>query len=116
MINKQKKREYKIWLPPVDLCCPKASFFFEVNLIFGVSLVILCPEHGFRRFPNPLEKSRFEVLIRPSDNLFKLIFKHLDLKQRADFTPRLLTFFRNKKLQVAHKGKIIPLFPPFEEI
>ena len=73
----------RLWLPPIDLCCSKASFGFQLFMTLEMHLKMECPMHGKHFVKSPLRASRHEVEVYPSKNLFILIWKRLTEKQKA---------------------------------
>ena len=82
----------RIWLPPVDLCCEKATFEFKMDMSLYTHLIITCKTHILkpphkRYVSSPIKKSRHEVVVKLSENLFRLVYKNMTDKQRACIAP-----------------------------
>ena len=70
----------KIWLPPIELCCNLASFYFQLHTNLTIHLLIKCKIHGNHFKKNPFSTSKFDIKIIPSKKVIK-IFERFSLKE-----------------------------------
>jgi len=100
------KFEHRVWLPPIDLCCDKASFDFWVFTNFEVHLKINCKNHGRHFIKSPFRLSKKNICFYPTKKLFIIIWKNLFDKQKKTFNSEVKEKYRkiinklNKPIQI----------------
>jgi len=67
---------HKIWLPPIETCYSQVKIEFVLAENFDSHLHLDCRIHGSKFISNPLSQSRYDIKIKPSVKLRKLVKRY----------------------------------------